>query len=46
MGVTKMPATNITYPQAGVMCVVGREFGIFGGRKLVGNLVRERPACG
>jgi hypothetical protein len=39
------PAGNNSYTQAGVLCVLGRDFGIFEERKLVGNLVRKRPAC-
>lgn len=41
----RKPAHNITYTQAGVLCFVGQESGIFEVQFFVGSSVVKIPAC-
>ncbi|MCH6200734.1 hypothetical protein MMU07_14205 [Aquiflexum sp. LQ15W] len=43
--ITRMPATNITYTQAGVWCFVGQESAKFEVQFFEGSSVVKIPAC-
>ncbi|MFN3917625.1 MAG: hypothetical protein ACK4K0_07775 [Flavobacteriales bacterium] len=44
-GKSRMPAGNITYTQAGVLCFVGQESGKFKVQFFVDSSVVNIPAC-